>query len=328
MATSKIKGSSILVTGANGGMAIPIVQQLLERGADRIVLACRTQEKAEEAKQKITQDAAQLEKLHCQGGFDMCDQAAIATAVQALPEDLKLDIVFLQAGGMVVANEWQFVTTGDTKIERTLYQNCVGAYATLYELEKRGLIATEKARIVFAGGEGARGLPPLMKKPTFASSEEWRNYIAQGGGGKYDCRQALAESKFASALLVQTLAATAKAERSYVWFSPGMTGGTNGMKDIPNPKKFIMENIGFPMMTLLGKANTPEKAALKFVDCLDAKPSYGANGEILGAPEGKGLGPIVDQKPMNACFTDKALQEELWGIVKRVVGDINAVSAK
>lgn len=325
MENSKIKGSSILVTGANGGMGIQIVQQLLERGADRIVLACRTQEKAEAAKEKVTLDAAQLDKLHCQGGFDMCDQAAIATAVQALPEDLKLDILFLQAGGMVVANDWQFVEKGETKIEKTLYQNCVGAYATLYELEKRGLIAPQKARIVFAGGEGARGLPPLMKKPTFASAEDWRNYITQGrGGAKYDCRQAIAESKFASALLVQTLAATAKEERAYVWFSPGMTGGTNGLKDLPNPKKFIMENIGFPMMTLMGKAQTPQKAALKYVDCLDAKPSYGSNGEILGAPEGKGLGPIVDQKPMNPCFTDKALQDELWGIVKEVVGDINA----
>ncbi|MGI9531950.1 hypothetical protein [Lutimonas sp.] len=44
----------------------------------------------------------------------------------------------------------------------------------------------------------------------------------------------------------------------------------------------------------------------------------GTNGDVLGAPEGKVLGEITNQKPMNASLTNNFLIDELWNILTEV----------
>ena len=119
----------------------------------------------------------------------------------------------------------------------------------------------------------------MIKKPEFQSTEELTNYILNGHG-KYKYIDALGCSKFVSGLLVQQLAEI-DAARTYVWFSPGLTSGTKGLRDVPNPKRFLMEKVGFPLMNLLGIAQSPRQAAQKYADCLDGK--YGKTGDLVGA---------------------------------------------
>lgn len=305
-----LKNSNIFITGPNGGIGLETVKILAQKGVNSIALACRTIEKAERTKNELLQQGKTTAILKPYGGFDMNDEKAIQQAVSKISTKQPFDIVFLQAGGMVVADDFQFTVANGQQIERTVFQNVIGAYLTLLYLDKRGLVAP-KARIVFPGGEGARGIKGMIKKPVFQSVEEIKTYLSKGLG-KYKDIDALGYSKFFSGLLVQQLAEMDKA-RAYVWFSPGLTSGTKGLRDVAQPKRFIMEKIGFPMMNLFGIAQSPKQAAQKYVDCLDGK--YGKSGDLLGAPEGKTLGNIVDQKPMNSGLTNFQFRQAFWEIV-------------
>ena len=117
------------------------------------------------------------------------------------------------------------------------------------------------AKVVFAGGEGARGIKGIIPKPEFQSTDDLLNYL-KNGDGPYSFMKAIGVSKLASALLVQKLASEAK-NQEFVWFSPGLTGGTQGLDNVPNPKRFIMKNIGFPLIQRLGLAQGPKEAAQK-----------------------------------------------------------------
>ena len=307
---SKIKDASILITGANGGIGIETVKLLLQKSPKRIVLACRTQQKADEAKKLLGSNNV----LEAVGGFDMQQRETILEAVEKLPEE-QFDIVFFQAGGMVVSNDFQFVPTSEgRKIEKTIYQNVIGSFITLEALLVHNLVA-ENARIVFAGGEGARGIKGMIKKPEYNSVEELITTV-RSGQGKYSDIDALGVSKFMSALLVQELAERDSA-REYVWFSPGLTAGTKGLKNVAPVKRFIMENIGFPMLKLFGIAQSPAQAAQKYVDSLDGK--HGESGDLIGAPEGKTIGNLVDQKPMNPGLTNHAFRSAFWKIANEAI---------
>jgi len=159
----------------------------------------------------------------------------------------------------------------------------------------------------------------MIKEPVFKFTEEISSYIYKGIN-QYKDINAIGVSKFMSALLVQKLAMVDK-EHTYVWFSPGLTGGTKGLINVPQPKKFVMEKIGFPMMQLFGLAQSPRQAAKKYVDCLDGK--YGSNGDLIGAPEGKALGTLVDQKPMNEGLSNHQFRDTFWEIITDTCGDIN-----
>lgn len=304
---NQIKGKSILVTGANGGMGVETVRILAQMGARRIALACRTIEKAKEAIQEIGTTDTVLEPF---GGFDMVDDKILANAVSKLPKE-KFDIVFLQSGGLIVGDSYQFVEANGLRIEKTIQQNAIGGLLTFFHLENADLIK-ENARIVFAGGEGVRGIPKMIKKPDFQTKTELMDYVTSASG-KYNAIDAIGVSKYASALYVQKLAELDNS-KTYLWFSPGLTGGTKGLNTLPNPKRFVMKYIGFPIMQAFGIAQGPQKAAGKYVAALNGE--HGISGDLIGAPEGKTIGKLVDQKPMNPALTNHQLIDALWDYTK------------
>lgn len=321
---SSANPKSIFITGANGGLGIETTQLLVKNGTQRIVMACRTSDKAIAARQQVIQtthlkDSTRLEAI---GGFDMNDPAKIETVVNALPANKPFDVVFLQAGGVIFTDDYEFVHWNGTKIEKTVFQNVFGAYITLYHLKKRGLIAPG-ARVVFAGGEGARGIKGLIDKPVFNSAQALQNYLLGKDAPKYNPMNAIGVSKLMSALLTIKLASLNK-DLDFVWFSPGLTYGTNGLHKLSKVKQFVMGKLVFGLMALLGKAQNPKKGAQKYVNALQGK--IGKNGDVIGAPEGVALGKLTDQKPMNAAFNDVALQNEFWNILESVCGKFEEVA--
>ena len=300
----KAKDLSILVTGANGGIGTETVKALITQGVKRIALACRSLDKAERMKRSLKPGKTELIPL---GGFDMLKPEAIRKAVEEIPTNAPYDVIFLQAGGMVTGNNFQFVKEGSVPFEKTIYQNVIGAFKTLQALQKHDLVATN-ARIVFAGGEGARGIKGFINQPRFSSNEDLLKYIREGRG-EYKDIDALGVSKFMSALLVQKLAEQ-NTGNSFIWFSPGLTMGTNGLSGFSQPKRFIMEKLIFPIMWLAGLAQKPKEAGKKNMKCLIGE--IGENGDILGAPEGKTLGKLVDQKPMNEALTNHQFRDLFW----------------
>ena len=127
---------------------------------------------------------------------------------------------------------------------------------------------------------------------------------------------AIGTSKLLSALLVQQLAETVGDDMDVIWFSPGLTYGTQGLQGQSAVRRWVAENVLFNMMRVMGRAQSPADGARKYADAIEGK--IGHNGDVIGAPEGKGLGDLVDQKPMNTALTDAALQNEFWAIANEV----------
>ena len=306
---------SIFITGANGGLGFETAKKLAQHGFERITLAARTHQKAINAKGELGKEISLKGRIEATGGFDMNSPKSIENAVINLPKGKPYDIIFLQAGGVVFGNDYQYVSFSEKQIEKTIFQNAIGGYITLVNLFDKGLVAPS-ARIVFAGGEGARGIPGMIEKPIFEDEDSFFDYL-QGKSKlkKYNPMNGIGVSKLASALIVQKMAKLDDG-RSYIWFTPGLTHGTNGLASQSALKRFFAEKIVFGITNLLGLSQSPQKGAQKYVDALLGK--YGANGDVLGAPEGKVLGKIVDQKPMNTSLTNSLIIESFWRFLQEI----------
>lgn len=309
-----LENKHVFITGANGGMGLETSKLLAQEKLASLTLAARTEEKAQFAKKEVQRVGSKIE-VNAVFGFDMNKPEEIEKATDRLDSSRQFDIIFFQVGGVFFGNDYQYVNYNGMRIEKTLFQNTIGSYITLSNLRSKGLIA-KNARVVFAGGEGARGIPGMIEKPVFTSTEEFENY-SHGIGElkKYNMMNAIGVSKLASALLTQKLAQQEDGI-TYVWFTPGLTHGTNGLAKASPIQRFFMEKVMFGISGLLGFSQGPKKGAEKYLKALSGE--YGINGDVLGSPEGKVLGKIVDQKPMNPSLTDQQLIDGFWNMLEEV----------
>lgn len=92
-------GRTALITGANSGLGLETARALAERGA-RVVLACRSLERAEQTRQELAATArGELETLE----LDLADQASVAAAAEAVSRrHTGLDLLINNAGVMAL----------------------------------------------------------------------------------------------------------------------------------------------------------------------------------------------------------------------------------
>ena len=308
----------VLITGSNGAMAVETIKHLIKDGFVDIVMACRIEAKGNTARQEILSSVnnAKDTNISVIGGFDMNKPLEIEKAVNLLSGGGPFDIVFLAAGFAVFGDDYQHVEWNGKKIEKTVFQNLIGSHVTLSELKKNNLL-NPGARVVLAGGEGARGIDGLIEKPNFDSPEQLRQYVFLQAGGKYNPMNAIGVSKLCGAWWVRKMAKIEAGNMDVIWFSPGLTSGSAGLKKLALPKRVVF-SIMFGFMNLIGKSQTPEQGGRKYADCLEGK--VGGNGDILGAPEGKTIGKLTDQTSMNPAISDEVLIEEFWDILEEVTG--------
>ncbi len=311
-----IRNKKILIVGANGSMAKETIKHLIKDGANDIVMACRTKQKGIKALQEIVEENPQAIKRNISvvGGFDMTNPTSIEMAVQTLPFDVSFDVIFLAAGFAIFTDDYQAINWNGKKIEATIFQNMIGSHLTLLQLRKYNLIA-KGARVLMAGGEGARGLKGMIEKPEFNSAKELSDYIFLKKNPKYNPMNAIGVSKLCGALWTARISKLEKDNMSVIWFSPGLTSGSAGLIKLPLVKRIFM-SLFFEMLSLIGKSQNPKEGARKYADCLEGK--IGENGDLLGAPEGKSIGTISDQTPMNQNFSNEYLINEFWTILEGV----------
>ena len=180
--------NTVFITGANGGLARETIKWLIEDGYRDITMAARSQARAEQARQDIIAGNGRSEGITLTpiGGFDMTNPSRLEEAVKQLSREKQFDIVFLQAGGVIFAPDYQTAQVNGQDYERTVLQNVLGGHVTLALLYRYNLVAPN-ARIIVAGGEGARGLPPLIETPNFDSPEALRRYVT----GDFKCSQTI-----------------------------------------------------------------------------------------------------------------------------------------
>lgn len=317
--SNEFKTQNILLIGATGGLGKETAIHLVNDGASKISLAGRTLSKLEEVKQELSSNAYASPSLEIQifGGFDMLAPKQINEAVKNMKGD-PFDIVFLGAGGVFFTDDYAFKEWNGKQIERTIFQNVMGGHLAVKTLKEQGLLSPN-VRVVFAGGEGARGIPGMIASPKIPNKEELRDYIfkTKETQPNYNPMNAIGVSKLLGALWTSKIAALDNSINA-IWFSPGLTSGTNGLSGLPPTKRWFMKNIVFGFMNVIGKAQNPTIGGRKFADCLEGK--IGVNGDVLGAPKGQTLGKIVDQKPMNPAFTNLELIDDFWLILEELFG--------
>lgn len=310
----------IFITGANGGLASETIKHLISDGFTDIVMGCRSKSKGLKAREEVLSVAQDSKTVSIEvvDGFDMNDPNMIEMAVSGMSSSQKFDIVFLAAGGAVFTDDFQSTKWRGMEIERTVFQNVMGSHVTLSLLKKHNLLSDD-VRVVMAGGEGARGIPGMIKAPFFVTRKALRDYVFKKSGMKYNPMDALGISKFFAALWCLELSEREHENMEVIWFSPGFTYGTGGADGLPPMKRWFMKNVIFMIFKLMGQAQSPEEGGRKNADCIEGK--IGENGDLIASPKGKAIGKLISQKPFHPAFTNPVFQEEFWNLVEEVFGE-------
>ena len=145
--------TSVLVTGANTGIGYECCKQLAQhvKGVRKVILACRSYEKAKIAKASLEQDCQTNDVVFQILIVDVSNLDSVCEAVEQLAEPI--DGLVLNAGSAGGSNPGQLTQYGVTQISAT---NVLG-HVLLVDLllEQRKLSGT----VIFSGSETSRGLP-------------------------------------------------------------------------------------------------------------------------------------------------------------------------
>ncbi len=293
--------STILITGANGGLGKECARQLaLLPDTTKVILGCRSPERAEAAKKLLEQATGR--SIFEISILDLSDLDSVRKAAAEAPV---VDVLVLNAGGPGGSDGNSLTKDGVT---RQFAINVLG-HAALAE----SLLETDKVRsvVVYAGSEAARGVPEFkMAQPSLETSSvaEFAS-ICDGSffGGRFNEIAAYAYAKYMGAMWMASLARRHPAVR-LVTMSPGGTAGTNGLDAMPPVKRLLMRYLAMPLMVRFGHAHGVQAGAKRYVDAiLDDRYATG----VFYGNENKTVGPLTNQARFfpdlsNAAFQDNA----------------------
>ncbi|MCH7971317.1 MAG: SDR family NAD(P)-dependent oxidoreductase [Chloroflexi bacterium] len=298
------------MTGANSGIGFEAAAQLAEAGWGNVILACRTEEKAEAAR-KLLVDRTGRDPFKVLAIDTSEVDSAVAASDKLLEDDIHIDFLLLNAGA-----------TGATPVfnsdgvEITWASNLVGHHVLAMRLLGDGLL-TPSARIVIAGSEGARGTVPGMKVhdvEAVANDHHDGDRVAAiealakvRGPYSFNSNNEYVSSKMVVAWWAAALSRKLPAGMTVNAVSPGSVPGTNFARNASWMVRLLM----VPMMKivgpLMGMAGSIESAAARYVVAADFGDDE--TGHFYASESRKKLvGPMVIQT-WPEYFTDLTSQE-------------------
>ena len=312
------ENDTALVTGANVGLGFEAAGQLAERGYAQVILACRTIEKAETARQQLIERVGQ--DVFDVVAIDVADLEASKLASQTLIEKgRKIDLLVLNAG--LARQSLEHTAQG---FEMTLAASLFGHHLLTMELLAAGSLAPN-ARIVIAGSEAARGEAPTFGLPDYDAVKEAlggdidaaMDAVARGDQPEsYSGNTTYANAKLWVAWWAAALSRRLPDGMVVVAVSPGSAPGTTFARNMSAPMRLLM----IPMMKvvgpLFGMAGPVAQGAQRYVDAGDFAGD--ASGKFWASPPGKAVGPLEVQTQSH--FADETLQEAAWDSVVRLTG--------
>ena len=162
-------GSTVVITGANTGLGYEAARVLSAKGA-RVLIACRSRQKAEEAIDRIRQENGPVDISHVP--LDLGDLSSVSDCAEQLQSEEKIDVLINNAGIMVPPYE----LTKDG-FESQFGVNHLGPFAlTGLLLDK--LAETPSSRVV-----NTSSIAHNAGKIRFADINAERSYSASGRYG-------------------------------------------------------------------------------------------------------------------------------------------------
>lgn len=312
--------TSALVTGANSGLGFESAARLAESGVDRVVLACRSLEKAEAARQKLVARTGRdpFETL----AVDVGSQPMIQAALRTLTERGGPFGYLLLNAGLAAGSE---ISRTDDDIEITVAASLVGHHALTLGLLDADLLESD-ARVVIAGSEAARGDVPMMgltDVPAFANKHHGGDRtqaivtIARAHAPyRYSQMPQYAMAKVFVAWWAAALSRRLPSGMTVNAVSPGSAPDTGAMRN----QHWIMRYIMMPIIKVLGPifgmAATLRTATDRYLDAASYGPEI--NGDFFASKPGKMIGKV--EVMTHDHLRDRENQEALWDAVVELSG--------
>ena len=312
---------TVLVTGANSGVGFEAARQLAEAGWGKVILACRTEDKAEAARARLVEHTGKdpFSVL----AVDTSEVASAKAACDRLRErGESIDFLLLNAGA--TGAQSRFNSDG---VEITWASTLVGHHVMTMRMLGEGLLSPS-AHIVIAGSEGARGNVPPMKVHDIEKVAK-----EHFDGDRVATIDALAHIKgplrfksfneYVTAKLVVVWWAAALSRKLPTGMtvnavSPGSVLSSNFARDAPLWMRVFM----LPMMKILGPfmgmAGSIESAARRYLDAADLGDNE--TGHFYATAHRKKLVGPVEIQTWPDYFTDQVSQEAGFEAVVKLTG--------
>ena len=312
-----------LVTGANSGLGFEAAAQLAEAGWGKVILACRSEDKAEAARARLIKRTG---KDPFSGlAVDTAEVASARAACDRLQErSERIDFLLLNAGAS--GKDPQYNSDG---VEITYASTLIGHHVLTMGALEGGLLSA-KARIVIAGSEGARGNMPGM--PIHAIKEiatdrfsgdlvaaiEALCRLEVPSQAKFNNMQEYVTAKLLVAWWAAVLARRLPAGMTANAVSPGAALATSFGRDANAMMRLIMMPVMKLLGPLMGMAGSIENAARRYLEAADFADDQ--TGHFYATAHRKKLvGPIGIQT-WPAYFTDTPSQEAGFAAIVKLTG--------
>jgi len=316
-----------LVTGANSGLGFEAAAQLAEAGYGRVILACRTLEKAEAAK----------EELAARVGFDPfetleVDVSSIESARAASDELVKrgevIDSLLLNAG-MVSGEAMNKSADG---LEVAFASSIIGHHVLTLGLLDSGALP-EDARVVIAGSESANNdLPAMMDMSVYDFATEAPREF---GDNLHDAMVTFARGAkpetfngtryYATTKVFTSWWSAAMARRfggrvSVFTVSPGSNLSTNAGRHTTGFKKFLFTKLMPAVGPAIGMGQHVSVGAKRYLDVLHGVGGNYVNGRTYASKPKKLIGPLHEMTHPHLLDVDR--QEAAWNVLDELTGTV------
>jgi len=168
MTTEKIA----LVTGANKGIGLEIVQQLAKAGF-RVLLTARDRQRGEEASRKLQQDGLRVEFLQ----LDVTDETSIDRLAKELVSQIDhLDVLVNNAGILLDPPNASVLEVEPTVILQTLQTNTLGPLRLTQKLVPL-LVKSDAGKVINVSSGGGQLADMSDWAPTYSLSKTALNAV-------------------------------------------------------------------------------------------------------------------------------------------------------
>ncbi len=312
---------TVLITGANSGLGFEAAAQLANLGWSRVILACRTLEKAQAARAELKERTGvdPFEELE----VDVSDNVGVSRAVQALnARGGKVDFLLLNAG-LVSGAEAKHSKDG---IELTAAASLVGHHILTVGLLNAQRLADD-AHIVIAGSEAARGDVAMMKPLPDVGALAAEHF----GGDRAQATVTIAKAEepyvfsnmihYAITKVFVAHWATALSRRLPAGMvvnaiSPGSTHSTGAARNLSPFKRVMMNSMMRFVAPMMGMSMSVSKATGRYIDALDNGAD--TSGKFYASLPGKMIGNVAEQ--VQPHILDGDAQEATWNAVVQLSG--------
>lgn len=308
-----------VVTGANSGLGFEAAAQLAAAGWGRIILACRTEEKAAAAAESLAKRTGR--KVFQTLAIDTAEVASAHCAAEALNASVaKVDFLLLNAGASSAVP--QYNADG---FEITWASTLAGHHVLTVRLLELGLLS-EHARIVIAGSEGARSNLPGMKVHPIRELAD-KNHAGDRAAAIVALARIAGPSKFNSmneyvtAKLVVSWWAAALSRRlppgmTVNSVSPGSAPGSKFVRNAPWTMRLLMVPMMKVMGPFIGMAGSLEQGAARYIEAEGL--SDRETGHFYATAHRKKLVGKVGVQSWPGYFKDRESQEAGFQAVEQM----------